>query len=71
MEYVRCESCKRIIKLSDGEWECIFCGNDLCGSDRVSERTYREYWIGVVGKPFAYNSLKPTIQTTFIKGVKE
>lgn len=69
MKYVRCETCKRIIDLKDGEWECIFCGNDLCGSDRVTERIYREYWEGFVGQPFKFNDLKASTQTTFIKEV--
>ena len=67
MEYVRCEECERIINLADGEEECPFCGNDLCGSDRVKERIYREYWKGVVGQPFSYNILKPNTPTTLIK----
>lgn len=67
MEYVRCERCKRIIDLADGEEECPLCGNDLCGSDRVKERIYREYWKGAVGQPFSYNILKPNTPTTLIK----
>ena len=67
MKYVRCESCKNIMRLLDGEWECIICGNDLCGSDRVTERDYREHWKGIVGQPFRFDSLKSSTQTTFIK----
>lgn len=50
MEYVRCEGCKRVVKLLDGEWGCQLCGNDLAGSDRVTEGIYRRYWKGVESK---------------------
>ena len=66
MNYIRCESGKKITNLSNGEGECPFCGNDLAGSDIVSERIYREYWKGIVGQPFKYNILKASTQLTFI-----
>lgn len=70
MEYVRCESCGRVVRLLEGEGECPNCGNDLAGSDRVTERIYREAWKGTVGQVFKYNIIKPNTQTTFIGGYK-
>ena len=67
MRYVRCENCKRVVKLLDGEWECIYCGNDLAGSDIVAERVWRESLRGIVMQCFGEKHLKASTQTAFVK----
>ena len=65
--YVRCEHCKVVEQMLEGEWESQYCGNDLSGSDRVSEKVWWDYWTGVNGQPFHYNYLKASTQTTFLE----
>ena len=68
IEYIRCENCKRILQLLDKEKrECPYCGNDLAGSDIVTERIHREYWKGIKMQVFKYNIIKSSTQTTFIR----
>ena len=43
VRYVRCEECKRIVRLLDGERKCIYCGND---SQKVDYRSTDKYlWV--------------------------
>ena len=44
------------------EDSCIFCGAEMDEREGVTERKWREYWIGVRGQPYQYNDLKNTEQ---------
>ena len=70
MEYKRCEKCKGIIKIEDGEiiCECPYCGSDM-GFTRASEKEWREYYRGIKMQPFEYRKIKPSTQTTFVKEI--
>ena len=67
--YERCEECKNTIKKEEDEkiGECPFCGSDM-GFVQTSETEYRRYYISIVMQPCTYNKIKPSVQTTFMRG---
>ena len=73
VRYVRCKSCKNVVRLLNGEQGCIYCGNDLAKSDSVTERVWRESMKGsqCVMQPFEYRDIKPSTQMTFVKELLE
>ena len=61
-EYAKCSKCGMIMRIDPDVHECIFCGARLFITDKVTERKWREYWIGIKGQVYLYNDLKETKQ---------
>ena len=72
VRYARCEECKQIIKKEDDDTirDCPYCGSKM-GFVPVSEREWRGSRIGVLMQPLVINTIKPSIQTTWIKELIE
>ena len=70
MEYKRCEECKQIIPIEDGEiiGKCLYCASEE-GFTRASEKEWRQYYRGIVMQPFGYREIRPSTQTTFIREI--
>jgi len=70
MRFVICNSCGYPQRTEKEEGECIYCGGDLLQSKVITERIWREYWIGMWGQPFGYRDIKSSKQTTLL-GVRK
>ena len=63
MKYIICSQCKYIMRIETNGESCIYCGAKLNESEEVTERIWREYWKGVLGRPFQWNSHKDGTQS--------
>lgn len=61
--YIKCLGCKYIMRTEADAELCDYCREPLKdNSIGVTEREWREYWIGVFGQPFEYNKVRKTVQ---------
>lgn len=68
LKYIKCLYCKFVMRIEGKKEACEYCGHDLKGnSEEVTEREWREYWIGVKGQPFEWNALKGSKQKSILE----
>lgn len=70
MEYKKCKLCKAIIKIGGVEeiGGCPFCGSEEF--TRVTEKEWRQYYIGVVMQPFEVTNINASKQITIQEGAQ-
>jgi len=66
-KYIKCPRCKCVSLLNVSSKECIYCGAKLEEGEEVTERLWREYWIGIRGQLFAFLPPKEGVQSKLFK----